>query len=281
MCSIRDAPCQHLISEYADVFKPDFRQHPNVPAKHDVFHLYTQPTYLRPRSQLLLVTINVSHYSTFDPKNSGATFQHMMDSIFGQLPHCLIYMDDLLMFSDNNREHELHLGEVLSLLRENGLIMHPDKFTFVAPTVDFLGHRIRSDGIHPLQSKGNAIQDYPVPTTIKELHAFLGMVNYYYRFIPMAHDHMTPLYNILSGKPKNLTWSTEQQSAFTNTKRILSEAATLTYPQPCTPLLLSTDASNNAIGAVLKPVVNTMPQPLQSYSLTRQSVTISPLIENC
>ena len=154
----------------------------------------------------------------FGLKNRGATFQSMMDFIFGKLPHCLIYMDDLLVFSDNNIEHELHLGEVLSIFCGNGLIVRPDKCTFAAPTVDFHGHRISSDGIRPLQSKVKTIQDYPVPTTIKELQAFLGMVNHYHRFIPMAPDHMAPLYTILSGTPKSLTWSTEQQSAFTNTK---------------------------------------------------------------
>ena len=156
------------------------------------------------------------HHPTFGLKNSGATFLRMMDSIFGQLPHCLIYMDDLLVFLDNNMEHQLHLGEVLSLLCENGLIVRPAKCTFSAPTVDFPGHRISSNGLHPLQVK--AIQDYPVPTTIQELHAFLGMVNYYHRFTTMSADHIAPLYTILSGKPKNLTWSTEQQSVFTNTK---------------------------------------------------------------
>ena len=114
-----------------------------------------------------------------------------------------------------------------SLLREYGLIVRPDKCTFAAPTEHFLGHRISSDGIRTLQSKVEAIQYYPVPTTIKELHAILGMFNYYHRFIPIASDHMASLYTILSGNPKNLSWSTEQQSAFTNTKCILSEVATL------------------------------------------------------
>ena len=113
----------------------------------------------------------------------------MMDSIFDQLPHCLIYMDDFLVLSDNNMEHELHFGEVLSILRENGLIVRSNKYTFAAPTEDFLGHRISSDGIRQLQSKVKAIQDYSVPTTINEIQAFISM----------AADHMAPLYTNLSG----------------------------------------------------------------------------------
>ena len=96
---------------------------------------------------------HVFHYSTFCLKNSGAAFQCMMDSIFGEIPKCLIYMDELLMFSANNSEYELHFWEVLSLLRENRLILRQDKCTFAAPIVDFLGHRINTDHTaSPIQS---------------------------------------------------------------------------------------------------------------------------------
>ena len=81
----------------------------------------------------------------------------------------------------------------------------------------------------------------------------------------MSADHMAPLDTIFSGNPKNLTWSTEQQSAFINTKRIFSDAATLTFPQPGVPLVLNTDANNNAIGAVLEYIINTIHQPLAFF----------------
>ena len=134
----------------------------------------------------------VFYYSTFGFNNSSATFHCMMDSIYRPAPHCPIYMDDLLVFSDNNSEHELHLEEVLSLLRENELNVRPDKCTVAATTVDFIGHRMSSDGIRPLQFNVKAIQDYSVPTTMKERHAFRDMVNYYHRFITMAADDMAP-----------------------------------------------------------------------------------------
>ena len=77
----------------------------------------------------------VFHYSTFGLKNSGATFQRMMDSIFGQLPNVIVYMDDLLVFSNSVTDHEQHLRSVLSLLRNNGLIVRPDKCVFAANAV--------------------------------------------------------------------------------------------------------------------------------------------------
>ena len=101
---------------------------------------YTQLTYLRPRSSLLLVA------------RCSITLCSVPRTV---VPHSasspsVIYIDDLFVLSDNNSEHELHLGEVISLLRENGLIVRPDNCTFAVPTVDFLGHRISLYDICPL-----------------------------------------------------------------------------------------------------------------------------------
>ena len=142
----------------------------------------------------------VFHYSTFGLRNSGATFQRMMNSIFGHLPNVVVYIDDMLIFSEDIHQHEQHLRQVLSLLQQNGLIVRQDKCVFAAPVVEFLGHEISGDGIRPLSSKVKAIQDYPTPTTIKELQTFLGMVNYYHRFLPMAASKMASLYNVLAKK---------------------------------------------------------------------------------
>ena len=101
----------------------------------------------------------------------------------------------MLIFSEDIHQHEQHLRQVLSLLQQNGLIVRQDKCVFAAPVVEFLGHEISGDGIRPLSSKVKAIQDYPTLTTIKELQTFLGMVNYYHRFLPMAASKMASLYN--------------------------------------------------------------------------------------
>ena len=105
----------------------------------------------------------VFYYSTFGLRNSGATFQRLMDSIFGQTSNCLVYIDDLLVFSDTPEEHKQHLRTVLSKLQANGLIVRPDKCVFGAQEVDFLGHRITANGILPLPSKVSAIKKLPNP----------------------------------------------------------------------------------------------------------------------
>ena len=84
----------------------------------------------------------------------------------------------------------------------------------------------------------------------------------------MVATHMAPLYQVLAGKPTNFLWNADQQSAFNDTKQALAEAAILCYPQPGAPLVLTTDASDIAIGAVLETLVSNVPQPLSFYSRT-------------
>ena len=160
----------------------------------------------------------------------------------------LVYIDDLLIFLNNIQEHERHLRKTLTRLQRSGLIVQQDKCVFVASTVEFLGHQVSAKGLRSLPSKVSAIQNYPVPTSIKELQAFIGMVNFYHQFIPMAATHMAPLYQDLTGKPTNFLWKADQQLAFNHTKQALAEAA--------------------IIGAVLKTIVSNVPQPLSFYSHT-------------
>ena len=196
----------------------------------------------------------VFHYSTFGLKNSGATFQRMMDSIFGSISYCIVYVDDLLVFSRNESEHFQHLRTILSLLRDNGLVVRSDKCQFGVPTVSFLGHTISSSGIAPLESKVEAIKKFPVPSTVHELQRYLGLLNYYHRFIPHAANVLAPLYDAVSGKAKHLMWDSQLQEAFDRSKNLLADSTLLAYPVPKRPLELLTDASDVAVGAALQQV---------------------------
>ena len=159
-------------------------------------------------------------------------------------------MDDLPGFTDNNSEHELHLGEVLYLLHGNSLIMHRDKCTVAAPHRQWTSSAIGSAQVTYAHSNTKWKQYKITLSKLRYMrYRHLGVVNYYHSLFPMAADHMA----------LTMTWGTEHQSVFINTKCLLSEA------QPGAPLVLTTDASNNAIG----PVINTIP------------VTIAPFTENC
>ena len=195
----------------------------------------------------------VFHYSTFGLRNSGATFQRMMDQIFGHLLCCKVYIDDILIASENHREHRVHLQSVLELLHINGLVIRRDKCVFGASAIDFLGHDISGDGIGPLPSKVDAVNKFPKPTTVKQLQEFLGMINYYHRFIPSAADILSPLYRLSSSKQKELEGRTPaHEHSFLAAKKALAQAATMATPTSADKLYLVTDASNIAIGAVLE-----------------------------
>ena len=209
----------------------------------------------------------VFHYSTFGLRNSGATFQRMMDQIFGHLPYCRVYIDDILVASENHREHREHLQSVLELLRKNGLVIRRDKCAFGASTVEFLGHNISGDGIRPLPSKVDAINRFPRPTTVKQLQEFLGMINYYHRFIPNAAGILTPLYHLSSTKEKQLEeWNQTHEHAFTSAKDSLAQAVMLATPNGADNLFLVTDASNIAIVAVLEQGTEGHRRPLGFFS---------------
>ncbi|XP_066947035.1 uncharacterized protein [Macrobrachium rosenbergii] len=115
-------------------------------------------------------------FSTFGLRNAGVTFQHLMDSILGDLDFCVCYVDDILIFSRSWEEHLQLLRAVLKRLNDNGLIVRFNKCTFGVEKIEFLGHEISTKDIHPLSSKVRAIEKFPMPTSIKALQEFLGMV---------------------------------------------------------------------------------------------------------
>ena len=206
------------------------------------------------------------NYSCFGLRNAGATFQRMIDTVLGDLPFCVAYVDDILVFSSTPEEHWRHLQLVLERLQTAGLVLRHDKCVFGTKEIDFLGHHISHKGVLPLQEKVAAVRAFPTPTTVKALQEFVGMVNYYHRFLPHIASTMAPLYAALAGKPKTLTWTPAHAAAFDNAKRALSDAAYLKFPTPGLSLVLSTDASDIAIGAVLEQVLHGTKQPLAFFS---------------
>ena len=210
-------------------------------------------------------------YSTFGLRNSGASFQRMMDNIFADVPFCRCYVDDIIIFSRTREDHECHVRRVMELLRENGLVCRPDKCKYGARTIDFLGHAVTPDGVRPSPSKVSAVANFPRPKTIKELQRFLGMINFYRRHLPQAAGTLEPLTRILGrqqarGSNAPITWSEEQDGAFRAAKALLAARTLLAYPIMDGPLLLRTDASDVAIGGVLEQKQGGHPRPLAFFS---------------
>ncbi len=134
----------------------------------------------------------------FGLRNASRTFQRLMDEVLRGLPFCYAYIDKVLVASSNADEHKLHLRQVCERLTECGIKVNPAKCDFGVPELDFLWYRVTSQGIYPLQKKVQAIQEFPQPTTLHKLREFLGLVNFYHRFIPGCSRVLRLLNNMLA-----------------------------------------------------------------------------------
>ena len=201
----------------------------------------------------------------FGLKNAAQSFQRLMDSVCRGLDSVFVYIDDILVASRNTTQHKLHLHQLFECLQEHGLVLNMAKCQFGQTTIDFLGHRITQHGAMPLPSKVEAITQFKQPVTLKGLQEFVGMVNFYRRFIPSAAQVMAPLFAALTGKTKAVAWNEGMIKAFQDTKAARARAVLLTHPRPNAPTSLTVDASEQAVSAVLQQLVHGVWQPLVPF----------------
>ena len=143
--------------------------------------------------------------------------QRFMDEVLEGIPHVFVYLDDMLVASRNQVEHQEDLRRVLQCLEEHGLVLNKEKCTFSASHVDYLGHVVDATSVKPLQACVAAISDFPPPSTKGELQRFLGMVNYYHRFISRAASILKPLTDTTrgpGGRNTPVEWTQQLNSAF-------------------------------------------------------------------
>lgn len=188
----------------------------------------------------------------FGLKTAPATFQRAMDNILRGLQgiHCLIYLDDIIVFSSSLEEHLEKLRAVFDRLRQTNLKVQLDKSDFLRKEVAYLGHTITSEGLKPNNDKIHAILNYPIPRTLTEIRSFLGLIGYYRRFIKDFAKITNPLSSCLK-KNKKIIIDDNFKNAFERCKELLTTAPLLQYPDFNKPFILTTDASNFALGAVL------------------------------
>lgn len=208
-------------------------------------------------------------YMTYGLRNAGQTFQRFVDEMLRGLDFVYAYLDDFLVFSRDQETHEQHLHQLFRRLKDFGMVVNTAKCIFGVAEVTFLGYHITAQGTKPLPSKVEAIKTFPPPKTVKELRRFLGMLNFYRRFIPGAANHQAPLNALLTGSVKGshpVNFSTEEKRAFQTCKDGLCQAAMLAHPDCHAKLALVTDASDKAIGAVLQQWKDNNWQPLAFFS---------------
>ena len=184
--------------------------------------------------------------------NAPATCQRLMEMVLRGLPWktCLVYLDDVLIYSRSFDEHLQHLEEILSRFQTNGLKLNPSKCCFARDQVQFLGHVVSKNGIQPDPQNVKSVQDWPTPRSATEVRAFLGLCSYYRKFIRSFAHHSVPLH-ALTEKNAPFQWTSQCQDAFTYLKHALSNPPVVTFPDFSLPFSLYTDASCSAIGAVL------------------------------
>ena len=184
--------------------------------------------------------------------NSPATFNMVMNEVIRDLnwKSALVYVDDILIYSKNFEEHLGHLAALFDRLVEANLKLKPSKCQFACKEVRYLGHVITKEGIAVDPEKTDAIQSYSAPKNVKEVRMFLGLCNYYRKFIHNYSKITTPL-NELLHKDRKFQWTDDCQRAFDTLKTKLTSAPILVFPDFNKEFILHTDASGTAIGYVL------------------------------
>ena len=191
----------------------------------------------------------------FGLTNAPATFQRLMEcTLAGLTPEeCLIYLDDVIVYSSTFDDHLERLKRVFQRLQQAGLRLKPEKCHFVQSEVHYLGHIVSRKGIQPDPRKVNAVQKFPRPHTVKELRIFLGLTNYYRRFVKDYARLAEPLHR-LTRKATPFKWTESCEMAFESLRQHLTNPPILAFPCFTVPFVLHTDASNSAMGAVLSQV---------------------------
>lgn len=206
----------------------------------------------------------------FGLRNAAQTFQRFMNEVVKDLKCVFVYIDDILVASADEIEHKLHLRELFKRLSEYGINIKTSKCVFGATEIDFLSHNISNKGITPSKSKIDAIVQSKPPSSVKQIQQFIGMVNYYHRFIPklagllsIIYTHLTKLSKL---KPKHFSWPEDCNQSWLKIKHEIANATMLALPIQNAIYNITTDASEIAVGAVLQQYNHGIWEPLAFFS---------------
>ena len=205
----------------------------------------------------------------FGLRNAASTFQHFIDEVVRDLDFVYNYIDDILVASASPEEHVTHLRLLFEQFQKYQVRINPGKCVFGASSLTFLGHIISPEGISPLPEKVKALQDLQPPTSLRQLRHFLGLLNYYRRFIPHCADLLSPLSDLLRNRKKKndqISLNDIQLKAFNEVKQKLATTSLLAHPVPDAQFSLVVDASGTAVGAVLQQQYQQQLQPLAYFS---------------
>ncbi|KAG1927827.1 K02A2.6-like [Pimephales promelas] len=186
----------------------------------------------------------------FGVSSSPAIFQRTMEGVLQGITYVAVFLDDILVTGRNDEEHLQTLARVLRRLQEAGLRLKRSKCSFMEKEVTFLGHKVDETGLHPVPEKVTALQNAPAPKNVTELKAYLGLLNYYNKFLPNLSTILAPVHKLLR-KDEKWNWEGEQEAAFAQSKEMINSVQVLLHYDPQKDVILSCDASPYGLGAVL------------------------------
>ena len=216
--------------------------------------------------------------------NAPATFERLMERVLTGLQWTIavLYIDDVIVFSDTVESHIDRLSQVMDRLLKAGLKLKPSKCQLLRHRVEFLGHIVSAEGVAVDPAKVEKVVNWPAPRTVSQLRSFLGLCTYYQNFIKDYSTVAKPLFQ-LTEKDQSWEWTSWHQHAFDELKKLLSTAPVLGYPRPEGLWILDTDASDVGLGAVLSQVQDgverviafgsrTLRKPERNYCVTRREL---------
>ena len=188
----------------------------------------------------------------FGLKNAPATFQRLMNLVLMGLQdsELLVYLDDVIIFASDLEEHAKKVKRLFERLKAAKLSLQPDKSEFLATEVEYLGHIIDENGVRPDPKKTEAVRNFPKPKNQTNIRQFLGLAGYYRRFIEGFSSRARAFPDLLK-KTVVFEWTEKHEQSFEDLKNALCIAPVLQHPDFEKPFILTTDASDYAVGAVL------------------------------
>jgi hypothetical protein len=203
----------------------------------------------------------------FGLTNAPSVFQALMNDVFSDLLDivCVIYLDDILIFSKTLEEHHGHVTEVLRRLTTNSLYAKLEKCIFHVHSVDFLGYIVSDEGLSMDPKRVESIANWKAPSSVKEVQIFLGFANFYRSFIEGYSRVCLPITNLLK-KDQVFSWTKDCQNSFDLLKKNFSSAPLLVHADSSLPFLLETDASDFAISGILSQEHEGSLRPVAFYS---------------
>ena len=223
-------------------------------SKLDLAEAYLQIPLDEKSAELVVINTHQGLYKfrrlPFGLSSAPAIFQKFIEQLVGDIPGVACYLDDIVVTGRSEQEHLNNLQKTMDKLKASGLRLKLGKCQFFKDSITYLGHILDKEGVRPHLGKIEAITAMPEPQNQSELRSFLGMVQYYDRFIPGLATNCAVLNDLLQ-KNSKWNWTSEHTGAIETVKTSLTSVDTLTHYDPSLPLSLACDASPVGIGAVI------------------------------